>query len=134
MGILDKLKKEKQNKSVIDSLVKKKEEEKKPGAIPEKPSDIEVREMPATDPLASLDDYTGDDLPEGMVSEAKPSREFRTEGMHEFTLDSLGENTGGTMSMKLEYKSKVLQAIDKGDIDLAIKLLEELKLKLLVEE
>ncbi|OGC39080.1 hypothetical protein A2Y85_04535 [candidate division WOR-3 bacterium RBG_13_43_14] len=134
MGILDRLKKEKKEKSVLDSLVKKKEDEKAAKeVIPEKPSDIEVREMPATDPLQSMDDYTGDDLPEGMAQEAKPSREFRTEGMHEFTLDSLGANADGT-TLKLEYKSRVLQAIDKGQIDEAIKLLEELKLKLLVEE
>ncbi len=133
MGILDRLKKEKKDKSVLDSLIEKKEEKAAEKAIPEKPSDIEVREMPATDPLASMDDYTGDDLPEGS-GEAKPSREFRTEGMHEFTLDSLGAGAGSSTTLKLEYKSKILQAIDKGQIDEAIKLLEELKLKLLVEE
>jgi hypothetical protein len=129
MGILDKLKKEKKQESVLDSLLKKKEPEKKPGEIPKKPDDFEVRELPAsdTDKLAMAEDI--DMQP---VEEPSPVQEFRAEGMHEFTLDSLSENASGA-NIKAEYKAKVIQLIDKGKIDAAIKLLEELQLKLIAE-
>lgn len=129
MGILDKLKKDKKQESVLDSLLKKKEPEKKPGEIPKKPDDMEVRELPAseTDKLAMADDIDMEP-----VEEPKPVQEFRAEGMHEFTLDSLGADSGGA-NIKAEYKSKVNQLIDKGKIDEAIKLLEELQLKLIAE-
>lgn len=130
MGILDKLKKDKKKESVLDSLLKKKEPEKKPGEIPKKPDDFEVRELPTsdTDKLAMADDIDMEPIDEG----PKPVQEFRAEGMHEFTLDSLSENAGGA-NIKAEYKSRVVQLIDKGKIDEAIKLLEELQLKLIAE-
>jgi hypothetical protein len=129
MGILDKLKKGKKQGSVLDSLLKKKEAEKKSSEIPKKPDDMEVRELPTsdTDKLAMAEDI--DMQP---IEEPKPVQEFRAEGMHEFTLDSLGADSGGA-NIKAEYKSKVNQLIDKGKIDEAIKLLEELQLKLIAE-
>jgi hypothetical protein len=130
MGILDKLKKEKKKESVLDSLLKKQEDEKKSKDIPKKPDDIEVRELPAsdTDKLAMAEDI---DM-QPVEGETRPAQEFRAEGMHEFTLDSLGADSGGA-NLKAEYKSKVVQLIDKGKIDEAIKLLEELQLKLIAE-
>ena len=130
MGILDKLKKDKKKESVLDSLLKKKEAEKKADEIPKKPDDIEVRELPAsdTDKLAMAEDIDMQPIEE----ERAPAQEFRAEGMHEFTLDSLGADSGGA-SLKAEYKSRVIQLIDKGKIDEAIKLLEELQLKLIAE-
>jgi hypothetical protein len=129
MGILDKLKKEKKKESVLDSLLKKKEPEKKPGEVPKKPDDFEVRELPAsdTDKLAMAEDIDMEP-----VEEPKPVQEFRAEGMHEFTLDSLSDKAGGA-NIKAEYKAKVVHLIDKGKIDEAIKLLEELQLKLIAE-
>ncbi|MCK4673473.1 hypothetical protein KAT67_05770, partial [candidate division WOR-3 bacterium] len=50
MGIIDKLKKEKKNESVLDFLVKEKEpKEKTKDITQERSNDIEVREIQETD-------------------------------------------------------------------------------------
>lgn len=127
MGIIDKLKKGKKKESVLDSLVKKKEpEEEAKDKIQGKPDDIEVRELPDTSrPSAS---EVSEDVMDITQLEAKPIREFRTEGMHEFDIDSLG--IGSDANIKAEYKSKIAKLIDKNNIDAAINLLQELKQKL----
>jgi hypothetical protein len=128
MSIIDRLKKDKKNESVLDKLTKKKER-KKEDIIAEKSEDIEVRELPASSATEKI--VAPDDI--GMEAiDMKSVREFRTEGMHEFELDSL--SAGSTDNIKGEYKSRVMAMIDKGQIDAAIKLLEELKLKLSAEK
>lgn len=123
MDIIDKLKKEKKVRSVFDIILKSKE------PVPEeqeKPSDIEVRELGPGAPQAVEPDQTPP--PEEMPAEPNPIREFRTEGMHEFDIDSLGASGEG--ALRVEYKSKILVMIDEGRIDEAIDCLKELKSKL----
>ncbi|UCC11392.1 MAG: hypothetical protein JSW02_08550 [candidate division WOR-3 bacterium] len=124
MSIIDKLKKGKKVESVLDALTKKKEPES--NEPPKKPSDldVEVRELnPSGGGKAEvLEDYDME-----MVEE-KSVREFRTEGMHEFELDSLG--TSSDAVMKAEFKFRINDLIDKNQIDDAIAVLEELKRKL----
>jgi hypothetical protein len=129
MGIIDKLRKGKKSESVLDSLIKKKKEskEKAEAASTEKPSDIEVRELKA-EPLDNI--AAPEDIGMQPVEEtAKPVHEFRTEGMHEFSLDSLGADATDA-GIKAGYKSKVNKLIDDNRIDEAIHLLQELKQKL----
>jgi hypothetical protein len=65
-------------------------------------------------------------------AEDKPVREFRTDGMHEFDIDSLG--AGGDASTRIEYKARINQMIDTGQLDEAIELLNELKSRLTKSE
>jgi len=128
MGIIDKLKKGKKSESVLDSLVKKKspqEEAKETGAA--KPDDIEVRELNPTgvEKIAMPEDIGMQPIVE---EPPKPVHEFRAEGMHEFSLESLGSSPNA--SLKVEYKSKANKLIDEDKIDEAIKVLQELKQKL----
>ena len=60
--------------------------------------------------------------------EKSVKREFRTEGMHEFDMDSLGTST--TMSTKLEYKARISIAIDENNFEEAIALINELRQKI----
>jgi len=122
MDIIDKLKKGKKGESVFESLIKKKEpQEEKKKEIENKSSDIEFTQITSDKPPLT----PGSAPP----TEKKPSSvEFRTEGMHEFDIESLGE--AGDANIKVEYKSKVNELIDKSEIDAAINLLLELKQKL----
>lgn len=121
MGIVDKLKKKKKSGSVFDAILKKKktEKEKKEG-VPEKPPDMEVTQINAEKSYAAP--------VEKEVEEKRLVTEFRTEGLHEFDIDSLGAVSGS--NIKIEYKSKITQLIDADKIDEAIRLLLELKDKL----
>ncbi|MCK4251187.1 hypothetical protein KAX97_07050 [candidate division WOR-3 bacterium] len=131
MGIIDKLKKGKKTESVLDSLIKEKEpKEKTEDIIQERSDDIEVREIPSTD-HSPVDEVAEDAMGAAQV-EAKPVQEFRTEGMHEFDIESLGAS--GDANIKVEYKSRVSALIDKNKIDEAINLLQELKEKLVEEK
>ena len=123
MGIIDRLKKEKKRESVLDSLIKKKEA--KPDETEQKKKqsdlDVEVREL---NPSSAGKTAEPEDL--GMeVVQTKSIQEFRTEGMHEFELDSLGASSDA--NVKAEYKSRVTDLIDKNKLDEAISLLQELK-------
>lgn len=126
MGILDKLRKGKKSKSVLDSLIKKKEPDKVKDATIEKSNDIEVRELNPADAekIAAPEDIGMEPVQE----DVKPTRELRTEGMREFTLDSLGNTPGA--GIKSEYKAKVSRLISEDKIDEAISALQELKRKL----
>jgi hypothetical protein len=125
MGILDKLKKEKKEESVLDALVKKKSDKEEPDdVVHESSSDVEVRELRAASKPPSSE---ADEISEISDFE-KPIREFRTSGMHEFELDSLGAD--GDANIKVEYKVRIGTLIDQGKIDEAMRLLEELKVKL----
>ncbi|MGB3479606.1 MAG: hypothetical protein WBB67_10635 [bacterium] len=126
MGILDKLRKGKKSESVLDSLIKKKEPDKAKDATIEKSDDIEVRELNPADAenIAMPEDIGMEPIEE----DVKPTREFRTEGMHEFTLDSLGNTP--SEKMKAEYKARVSRLIVEDKIDEAISSLQELKRKL----
>lgn len=128
MGILDKLKKGKKSESILDSLVKKKSEEKKEKEpVTKKPDDIEVRELK---PAASEEVTSPEEIGMQPISEdiPKPVHEFRTSGMHEFSLESLGSSPDA--SIKVEYKAKVNKLIEEDKIEEAIKVLQELKQKL----
>lgn len=121
MGIIDRLKKEKKSESVFDALIKKKEDtEKKEEESKTKPSDIEVTQInQGRSPTAA---------PVNDQTKTKPVTEFRTEGMHELDMESLGES--GTGKIKMEYRTKVNKLIDDNNLDEAIRLLLELKDKL----
>lgn len=125
MGILDKLKKEKKDESVLDALVKKKSAKEEPDdVVHESSSDVEVRELRAAPKPASSENEEVSDI----TDFEKPIREFRTSGIHEFELDSLGAD--GDANIKVEYKMRIGTLIDQGKIDEAMRLLEELKVKL----
>ena len=120
MDIIEKLKKERKIRSVFD-VIKKGKEAKQP--VDERPDDIEVRELNPAQPSVAGEPSRG----EADVAEEKEVREFRTEGMHEFDIDSLG--TSGDGAVRIEYKTKIVKLIDAGKFDEAIKLLEDLKSK-----
>ncbi len=123
MDIIERLRREKKKRSVFDIILKGKETKvEEPGKSP----DIEVRELEPTAPAAPQPEQAGVEAGE---EEQKPIREFRTEGMHEFDIDSLG--VSGQGALKAEYKARLVHLIDKGTIDEAIELLKELKIKLL---
>jgi len=124
MGIIDRLKKGKKVESILDALTKKKEPELKDQRTKPSDLDVEVREL---NPSGPGKDEALEDLDMEPVNE-KPAREFRTEGMHEFELDSLG--TSSDAIMKTEYKFRINDLIDKNQVDEAIMVLEELKRKL----
>ena len=125
MGIIDRLKKGKKSRSVLQSLVKKKEPEKDK-ASETRSSDIEVRELnPANEAKIAMPEDIG---MQPVEEEVKPTREFRTQGMHEFTLDSLGNSPNA--GIKVEYQAKVKQLMSEDKIDEAIQALQELKQKL----
>jgi len=127
MGILDKLRKEKKSESVLDSLIKKKEPQEETKGI-KKAEDIEVREL---NPAEAEKVVAPEDAGIQPVQE-KTIHEFRTEGMHEFELDSLGTSTDA--GLKAGYKSQVARLIDENKIDEAIRALQELKQKLTKEK
>ena len=120
MDIIEKLKKEKKIRSVFDVILKNKEP--KEGAE-QKQNDIEVRELSPTPTEAVQPEHVHED-----ADELKPVREFRTEGMHEFDIESLGSSKDG--AIRIEYKSKVCKLIDAGRFDEAVELLKELKSRL----
>ena len=124
MSIIDRLKKGKKVESVLDALTKKKDPESKDPQQKPRDLDVEVREL---NPSGSGKEEVLEDYDMEMVDE-KPVREFRTEGMHEFELDSLG--TSNDAIMKAEFKFRINDLIDKNQIDDAIAVLEELKRKL----
>ncbi len=122
MDIIEKLKKEKKIRSVFDVILKDKNTKEEPV---EKRSDIEVRELHPTHPTVSDEEHSDTESDAG---EARPVREFRTEGMHEFDIDSLGVSEDG--AIRIEYKTKICKLIDIGDFDEAIEVLNDLKSKL----
>jgi hypothetical protein len=125
MGVLDRLKKEKKDESVLDALIKKKTAKEQPkDVVHESSSDIEVRELSPAQRAESEDEEIAEDSTEF----EKPIREFRTSGMHEFELDSLGADSDA--NIKVEYKVRISTLIDQGKIDEAMQLLSELKTKL----
>ena len=121
MEIIDRLRKEKKVRSVFDAIIRNKEAKEAPE---EKLTDFEVRELtPGGTPAVAEpapDDEVGD--------EEKPLREFRTEGMHEFDMESLSASGDG--ALRVEYKAKVCKLIDERRVDEAIEVLKELKSKL----
>ncbi|KPK63540.1 hypothetical protein AMJ83_06435 [candidate division WOR_3 bacterium SM23_42] len=118
MDIIEKLKKERKVRSVFD-VIKKGREAKQP--VEERPDDIEVRELNPAQPSVAGEQSRDD----ADATEEKEVREFRTEGMHEFDIDSLGVSGDG--AVRIEYKSKIGKLIDAGKFDEAIELLEDLK-------
>ncbi len=128
MNIIDRLKKEKKHKSIFASLIKRKNAEKEPEIVQEKPDDIEVRELGASDrPTAAEEIIDITELEEKPVEE-KPIREFRTEGLLEFDIESLGADKSA--HLKDEYKRLIISAIDENRYDKAIHFLKELRAKL----
>jgi hypothetical protein len=126
MSIIDRLKKTKKNESVLDSLVKKKQPDQPDDGKQPAPTDIEVRELnPGADTKIAAPEDIG---MQPVDEEAKPAREFRTQGMHEFTLDSLGNSEKTTA--KAEYQAKIKRLIDEDKYDEAINSLQELKRKM----
>ncbi len=117
MDIIKKLKKDKKPESVFDTLIKKKSAEETPI---QKPDDMEVTainpDKPPPEPSLVVE-----------KKETQPKREFRTEGMHEFDIDSLGVDNAA--SLKIEYKAKIMTLIDENRFDEAIELLKELEEK-----
>ncbi len=123
MDIIEKLRKEKKVRSVFEVIFKSKDAQTAPE---EKLADIEVRELNPASPAGAVDDEPArDDVVED--GEA-PVREFRTEGMHEFDMDSL--SASGEGALRVEYKAKVSKLIDERRVDEAIEVLKELKSKL----
>ena len=118
MDIIEKLKKERKVRSVFDVLKKGREAKQQ---VKERPDDIEVRELNPVQPPVDGEPTRSD----ADASEEKEVREFRTEGMHEFDIDSLGASGDG--AVRIEYKSKIGKLIDAGKFDEAIELLEDLK-------
>ncbi len=116
MDIIKKLKKDKKPESIFDSLIKKEHKEE----IVERPEDVEVTEIGPVKPA---------EVPPTAPAKSEPviKREFRTEGMHEFSLESL---SAGDANIKIEYKSRINALIDEDRYDEAIELLNELKEKL----
>lgn len=117
MDIIKKLKKDKKPESVFDTLIKKKPVEQTPAG---KPEDMEVTAINPDKPPSEAVLFKE-------KKETVPKREFRTEGMHEFDIESLGVD--GIASLKIEYKSKIMTLIDENRFDEAIELLKELKEK-----
>jgi hypothetical protein len=120
MDIIEKLKKDKKIRSVFDVILQGEEKNKETG---ERPSDIEVRELGPVQPLVSEPESVDTEQ-----QETRQVREFRTEGMHEFDIESLGTSSDG--AIRIEYKTKVCKLIDTGKFDEAIELLKELRAKL----
>lgn len=123
MDIIEKLKKEKKVRSVFEVIFKSKEAQNAPE---EKLADIEVRELDPASPSGAVDGEPARDEVEEDVE--RPLREFRTEGMHEFDMESL--SASGEGALRVEYKARVSQLIDERRVDEAIELLKELKSKL----
>ena len=123
MDIIDKLKKEKKVRSVFEVILKGKEAQAAPE---EKLADIEVRELDPASPSGAVD---SEPLRDDAAEETeRPLREFRTEGMHEFDMESL--SASGEGSLLVEYKARVGKLIDERRVDEAIEILKELKSKL----
>jgi len=120
MDIIEKLKKEKKVRSVFDVILENKESTK---SVEGKPGDIEVRELSPASAETAEPGHIHEES-----DEVKPVREFRTEGMHEFDIESLGSSGDG--AIRIEYKSKVCKLIDTGRFDEAVEFLKELKSKL----
>lgn len=126
MGIIDKLKKEKKEQSVFEYLIEKKKEQEKPEETPQtKSPDIVVRELGQQPPEQQI---VEPEVPSNEDQEDKRVSEFRTEGMHEFDIESLGASSDA--SIKIEYKAMIAKMIDESKIDDAIELLKELRERL----
>jgi hypothetical protein len=124
MDIIEKLKKERKIRSVFDVILKEKGAK---DTTEQKPTDIEVRELGAVPPTV----VEGERV-DSKGQPEKPIREFRTEGMHEFDIESLGSSADG--AVRIECKSQVGKLIDAGKFDEAIELLRNLKTKLAPKE
>lgn len=123
MNIIDRLKKGKKSESVLDSLIKKKDSKEGADIVQERQDDIEVRELGSSDMPTAAEEVV--DISQ---IEEKPAREFRTEGMTEFDIESLGGDTHA--GVKAAYKARITSLIEENKIDEAINLLKELKTKL----
>jgi hypothetical protein len=121
MDILNKLKKDKKSDSVFDSVIKKKEKDTTPEIVA-RPTDMEVTQI-------SGDKAAQQEKAAVPAKETTPKREFRTEGMHEFSLDSLGI-PDQQANLKTEYRAKVIALIDQQKYGEAIEMLMELQMKL----
>jgi hypothetical protein len=123
MDIIEKLRKEKKVRSVFEVIFKSKDAQAEPE---EKLADIEVRELDPASPSGAVDDEPerGDDTEDG----ERPVREFRTEGMHEFDMESL--SASGEGALRVEYKARVGRLIDERRVDEAIEVLKDLKSRL----
>ena len=120
MDIIEKLKKEKKVRSVFDVILTEKHTKEEPV---EKHDDIEVREIHSTQHVVEKAESV-----DPRSEDTREVREFRTEGMHEFDIESLGASNDG--AIRIEYKTKVCKIIDLGAVDEAIELLKDLKAKL----
>jgi hypothetical protein len=118
MDIINMLKKEKKQESVFDTIIKKKDEKEK-AVI--KSSDVEVTQL-------TPDKAAGPEAKAAEPKEKGVKREFRTEGMHEFDMDSLG--TSANQGAKIEYKARISVAIDENKFTEAIELIKELQQKI----
>jgi len=123
MNIIDRLKKGKKGESVLDSLFKKKDTKEEADIVHDTQDDIEVRELESSEMPTAAEEIV--DISE---IEEKPTREFRTEGMTEFDIESLGGDTNA--GVKAEYKARIGSLIDDNKIDEAMNLLKELKTRL----
>jgi len=121
MDILNRLKKDKKSDSVFDSVIKKKEKESTSENTAQ-PSGMEVTHISGDKPVVQEKNTP-------TVKEAGPKREFRTEGLKEFELDSLGVPDKNA-NLKSEYRVKMIDLFDKGNYGEAIEMLMELQLKL----
>jgi len=121
MDILNRLKKDKKSDSVFDSVIKKKEKETAPEIVA-RPTDMEVTSI-------SGDKAAAQEKQAAPVKEPAQKREFRTEGMHEFSLDSLGIPDEHA-NVRAEYRAKVIALIDQQKYGEAIEMLMELQMKL----
>uniref|UniRef100_A0A7C4TAV6 Uncharacterized protein n=1 Tax=candidate division WOR-3 bacterium TaxID=2052148 RepID=A0A7C4TAV6_UNCW3 len=116
MDIINKLKRGKKEESVFDSLIKKKETKEESGT---KPVDMEVTAITPDKPVSESVSAKPANV---------PKREFRTEGMQEFDIESLGVDSGA--SLKIEYKAKIMSSIDENRFEEAIELIKQLQEKL----
>lgn len=121
MDILNRLKKDKKSNSIFDSVIKKKEKEST-SEFAAKQSDMEVTHISGDKPAVQ-------EKPATPVKESSPKREFRTDGLKEFELDSLGV-PDKQANLKSEYRAKVIALIDKEQYGEAIEMLMELQIKL----
>lgn len=122
MDILNRLKREKKADSVMDSVIKKKEKEPQP-EIAAQPSNMEVTHISGDKPAAQ------EKTTPPPVKEPAPKREFRTDGLREFELDSLGVPDKHA-NLKAEYRAKLTALYDNGQYGEAIELLMELQIQI----
>lgn len=119
MDIINRLKKGKKTESVFDALVKKK--------APADPTPAKSLDADVT-PLSPDTNRN----PETHTAETKEpvakQRTIRTEGMHEFDLESLGQSPDA--GLRVEYRQRITNLLDEDRFDEAIDLIKEFKRRL----